>query len=221
MLHPGRRVSARGRSGSRHGTSLGKWTFQRRFENNLDCYSNDFLDNLSSYKVGQYEAVNSQMIGYDGLSAGGLATTIVASLSNFSGSRAHAEQDEAPEPIKNAFDDPNAPPEEKTVAPVGPKNEVPMQQSTVIAPVDTVPADKPEDLRAPVGLDAGAPEVTDAAEDDGGWHGGAEEDQRRDIEEEAQVKGAPLGAKVEVQEMGLDEEAKKLVEAAMRDDEGM
>ena len=96
-----------------------------------------------------------------------------------------------------------------------------MQQSTEIAPAKPVPAEKPEDNRAPVGMDAGAPEVTAAAEDVGGWHGGAEEAERRDIEQEAQMTTAPLGATVEIQEMSLDEEARKLVDAAMRDDEGM
>lgn len=131
-------------------------------------------------------------------------------------------QEEAPEPIRNAFDDPNGPPEEKTVAPVGPQNEVPMQQSTDIAPAVPASADqpKPEDTRAPVGNDAGAPEVTDAAQDEGGWHGGAEEDQRRD-EKEATPEVALVGASVEVPKMGLDQEAKGLADAALKEEEAV
>ncbi|EIW66678.1 dolichyl-phosphate-mannose-protein mannosyltransferase [Tremella mesenterica] len=86
--------------------------------------------------------------------------------------------DEAPEPIKNIFIE-AVEPEEKTIAPVGPANEVQMQESTeAISPEETQVVAHPEDLRIPVGLDAGSPEVTAAAEDDGGWHGGAEEGKR-------------------------------------------
>ncbi len=96
-----------------------------------------------------------------------------------------------------------------------------MQQSTDIAPPIPNPEEqpKPEDNRAPVGMDAGAPEVTDAAEDEGGWHGGAEEAGSRD-QSEVVVEGAPVGAKVEVAEMGLDDEARRLADEALRADEG-
>ncbi len=108
----------------------------------------------------------------------------------------------------------------KTIRPVGPINEVPMQQSTDIAPPPSAPAEKPEDTRAPVGLDAGNPEVTDAAEDAGGWQGGAEEGETREKVEEVQMEGAPVGATVEAVEVGLDDDARRLAEEAMRDDGG-
>ena len=66
-----------------------------------------------------------------------------------------------------------------------------------------------------MGLDAGAPEVTAAAEDEGGWHGGAEEGQKRE-EKEGEVGGPPAGAKVEVADMEMDDEARVLAEGAMR-----
>ena len=129
------------------------------------------------------------------------------------------------------FEDPNAPPEEKTVAPVGPKNEVPMQESTELPNVRPPVASEapiPEDLRNPVGLDAGAPEVTDTAEDDGGWHGGAEDEKgipgvpvKDAAQEQLKVQEGrpPVGAKVEVPDMELDSAAKNLAEEAMRADE--
>jgi dolichyl-phosphate-mannose-protein mannosyltransferase len=119
------------------------------------------------------------------------------------------------------FDNPEAIPEEKTIAPVGPQNEVPMLESTDIIPRESeVEAPKPEDTRAPVGLDAGAPQVTDKAEDEGGWHGDAEAGNVRD-EEKATTEQAPKGAHVDVPEMGLDDEAKKLAEEAMKAAEGL
>ena len=118
------------------------------------------------------------------------------------------------------FDNADAPPEEKTVAPVGPINDVPMQYSTERAPpVPAVPAERPEDTRAPVGLDAGAPEVTDAAENEGGWHGGAEEEERK--EPAAHQESAPLGAVVDIPEIELDDEGRRLAADALRDDEGV
>jgi dolichyl-phosphate-mannose-protein mannosyltransferase len=73
-----------------------------------------------------------------------------------------------------------------------------------------------EDTRAPVGKDAGAPQVTADAEDDG-WHGDAEDDGKRGGAGEAEKVEAPVGAKVEeVVDMGLDTEQKKLADEAMK-----
>lgn len=134
-------------------------------------------------------------------------------------------QEEAPEPIKNVFEDPNAPPEEKTIAPVGPANEIQMNPSTAELPLAS-PAGKVEDLRQPVGMDAGAPEVTDAAEDVGGWHGGAEENNKREQEingvtQEDEAGKEPKIEEVRVERMEVDEEARRLADAAMRADEGL
>jgi hypothetical protein len=72
-----------------------------------------------------------------------------------------------------------------------------------------------------VGKDAGAPQVTDAAEDDG-WHGDAEDDGKRAVDVEAQAVQAPIGAKVEeVVDIELDADQRKLAEDAMRADEGV
>jgi dolichyl-phosphate-mannose-protein mannosyltransferase len=96
-----------------------------------------------------------------------------------------------------------------------------MLESTDIIPRESeVEAPKPEDTRAPVGLDAGAPQVTDKAEDEGGWHGDAEAGNARD-EEKVTTEQAPKGAHVDVPEMGLDEEAKMLAEEAMKAAEGL
>jgi dolichyl-phosphate-mannose-protein mannosyltransferase len=85
-------------------------------------------------------------------------------------------------------------------------------------------AEKPEDTRAPVGLDAGAPAVTADAEDDG-WHGGAEDDGKRQVdkakekERERQTAEEPKAGEkpqVEVKEMELDDEAKRLAREAMK-----
>jgi dolichyl-phosphate-mannose-protein mannosyltransferase len=125
-----------------------------------------------------------------------------------------------PEPIKNVFDNPDVISEEKTIALVGPQNEVPMLESTDVIPRESeVEAPIAEDTRAPVGLDAGAPQVTDKSDDDGGWHGDAEAGNERD-EERATTEQAPKGVRVEVAEMGLDEEAIKLAVEAMRAVEG-
>lgn len=138
--------------------------------------------------------------------------------------------DEAPEPIKNAFDDPNAPPEEKTVAPVGPVNEIQMNPSTSAVTQEPAP-EKLEDLRQPVGLDAGAPEVTDVAENVGGWHGGAEENNKREQEmfreggedagkqKERERLGQPQDGGINIRLMEADDEARRLADAAMRADE--
>lgn len=96
-----------------------------------------------------------------------------------------------------------------------------MLDTTALPPHELEPENSavPEiqDLRAPVGKDAGAPQVTDAAEDDG-WHGDAEDDGKRPSEEgEATAVGAPVGAKVEdVPDIELDADQKKLAEDAMR-----
>ena len=123
-------------------------------------------------------------------------------------------QDDNPEPIKNAFEDPNAPPEEKTMQPFGPANDVPMLESTQAAGGDG-PVEKVEDTRAPVGLDAGAPEVTDAAEDGGGWHGGAE-DVGNAQEEIVIQRDEREAVRSTVQTLEVDDEARRLAEAAMR-----
>lgn len=86
------------------------------------------------------------------------------------------------------------------------------------------PVEKVEDLRQPVGLDAGAPEVTDAAEDVGGWHGGAEENNKREQEvlgnvEEQVVAPEPKVEEVKVERMEVDDEARRLADAALRADE--
>jgi dolichyl-phosphate-mannose-protein mannosyltransferase len=104
-------------------------------------------------------------------------------------------QEEAPEPIHNVFEEVNPPSEEKTIDPVGPKNEVQMAESTAIPDHQRnfeagLEAEKPEDTRAPVGLDAGAPAVTAEAEDDG-WHGGAEDDGKRQVDKEREKEKVP------------------------------
>jgi len=126
-----------------------------------------------------------------------------------------------PEPIKNVFEDPNAPPEEKTVAPVGPANEIQFNPSTQAVPLRE-PVEKVEDLRNPVGMDAGSPEVTDAAADEGGWHGGAEDNEKREREAVEAVVGdvgkpreEPEVENVRVEKIPVDDEARRLAKAAM------
>jgi len=82
------------------------------------------------------------------------------------------------------------------------------------ASAEAVPA---EDTRAPVGKDAGAPQVTTEAEVEG-WHGDAEDDGKRVGEGGVENKvEAPVGAKVEeAVDMGLDSEQKKLADEAMK-----
>jgi len=157
----------------------------------------------------------------DGAGPDSATTTMLVSF-RFRSSRPQLTvQEEAPEPIKNVFEDPNAPPEEKTVAPVGPENEVQMNPSTKDVPLEQ--ATQVEDLRVPVGLDAGAPEVTDAAEDAGGWHGGAEDNAKREREtleqQQQETDGRPaqepLVENVKVEKMEVDDEARRLAQAAM------
>lgn len=126
--------------------------------------------------------------------------------------------DEAPEPIRNVFIDEQAPPEEKTIAPVGPINEVHMQESTEPIPnAEETEAAVAQDMRVPVGNDAGAPEVTAAEEDVGGWRGGAEDEAgvRREVEveKEEEVVGKH-GVNVVQTEVDLE------VEAALKADGG-
>lgn len=133
-------------------------------------------------------------------------------------------QEEAPEPIHNAFEDPDAPPEEKTIE-VGPANDIPMLDTTALPPKPVEPEAEPlEDTRAPVGKDAGAPQVTADAEDDG-WHGDAEDDGHHAADaaqKEAVPVAAPVGAKVEDPvDIELDADQRKLAEEAMRDVEGV
>lgn len=124
--------------------------------------------------------------------------------------------EEAPEPIKNVFDAGDEAAQEEKTQGLGPNNEVKMQESTAVAGPAPVEADKdapvPADDRAPVGLDAGALEVTGAAYDEGGWHGGANEAAPKEQEEAK----APVGAKVDVPEMDLDDDAKRLADEALR-----
>jgi dolichyl-phosphate-mannose-protein mannosyltransferase len=135
-------------------------------------------------------------------------------------------QEEVPEPIKNVFEDPDVQPEEQTTAPVGPVNEVQMNPSTSTVPLEPV-TDKIEDLRKPVGLDAGAPEVTDVNEDEGGWHGGAEENNKRqkellegtqdaDKEKERQRLEEPETGEIKVKQMEVDDEARRLADEVMK-----
>lgn len=134
------------------------------------------------------------------------------------GTKANIRQEEVPEPIHNAFEDPDAPPEEKTIE-VGPANDVPMLDTTALPPHEVEPeADGPaEDTRAPVGKDAGAPQVTAEGEDDG-WHGDAEDDGKQGGEAgQAQAVQAPVGAKVEqAVDIELDADQRRLAEEAMR-----
>jgi len=77
-----------------------------------------------------------------------------------------------------------------------------------------------EDLRAPVGKDAGAPQVT-AEEEMEGWHGDAEDDGKlAEAPGDAEPVEAPVGAKVdEVVDIEMDAEQQRLVDAALRADE--
>lgn len=130
--------------------------------------------------------------------------------------------DEAPEPIKNVFEGGDeAAQEAKTVGGIGPDNEVKMQESTkVVAQPEAAKSDAPKqaDDRAPVGLDAGALEVTGAGHDEGGWHGGANDDVPKEAPPSNKNK-APVDAEpVAVPEMDLDAEQQQLAEEAMAED---
>jgi dolichyl-phosphate-mannose-protein mannosyltransferase len=99
-----------------------------------------------------------------------------------------------------------------------------MQEFTLGVPPPPGQSDAPKvvDERVPVGMDAGSPEVTGAAHDDGGWHGGAEEGNAEQVQEGGRVEDAPRGAVVPGLEggMGLDDEARRLVDEALRAEEG-
>ena len=87
--------------------------------------------------------------------------------------------------------------------------------ATQIQRLPTEDAPKAQDTRAPVGLDAGAPQVTNPAADEGGWHGGAEEGAGGGTPAATPEK-APLGAQAgSVAEMDLDLEARVLAQEAM------
>jgi dolichyl-phosphate-mannose-protein mannosyltransferase len=77
-----------------------------------------------------------------------------------------------------------------------------------------------EDTRAPVGKDAGAPQVTADSELEG-WHGDAEDDGKlAEVPGEAVKVEAPVGARVEeVADIEMDSEMRKLVDEAMKADE--
>ncbi|KAK4685410.1 hypothetical protein P7C73_g4741, partial [Tremellales sp. Uapishka_1] len=173
-----------------------------------DFSCNDFHENLSQYSHGTpAQAAYSQKVEmHDGLTIQPeeMITTTMA--------------EEAPQPMRNVFEDLDKAPEEKTIAPVGPANEVQMLESDAVPPAVATEASLPEDLRNPVGLDAGAPAVTGEAENDGGWHGGAEDENRRG-EEKVESEVAPVGARVDVPLMEVDDEVKQLAEEAMLADE--
>lgn len=141
--------------------------------------SNDFHDHLRDYRTDQVVSPLITLPHHDSA----VTTTLVVSCSQPSFQGKADQKDEAPEPIKNVFDDPQPIAEEKTVAPVGPANEVQLVETTELPPNPAeealAPAEAGEenkDLRAPVGMDAGAAQVTNAEADEGGWHGGAEDE---------------------------------------------
>lgn len=161
-------------------TYAGHWTKGRcekaKWLKTWDFSCNDFHDHLRDYHTG--EAVKSPLITMPHHDSA-VTTTLV---------------EEAPEPIKNVFDDPEAIPEEKTIAPVGPANEVPLIETTQLPPnpaeeAAVVEGEANKDMRAPVGMDAGAAQVTNAEADEGGWHGGAEDEAGMKREVEGEVSG--------------------------------
>ncbi|OCF40188.1 dolichyl-phosphate-mannose-protein mannosyltransferase [Kwoniella heveanensis CBS 569] len=184
----------------------GEWTKGKcekgKWLRTWDFSCNDFHEDLGMYKA--VPAVPSSKIDHAFTPDGEVTTTLV---------------EEAPEPIQNVFEAAEPPSEEKTHAPVGPQNEVQMQESTIDAPAQGSDAPILEDTRAPVGVDAGAPAVTDGAEDEGGWHGGAEENMRKDAQE-VKPEEAPIGVgkDVRVPEMKLDAEREGLVDQLLEED---
>ncbi|ODO01385.1 hypothetical protein I350_06204 [Cryptococcus amylolentus CBS 6273] len=176
---------------TKQGCENGKWL------KTWDFSCADFHDNLAMYHSTP-PAMSSVKIGGD-LGPDSATTTLV---------------EEVPEPIQNAFEKEAEPVDEKTLAPVGPVPEVQMEESSAVFIAEGEEAPKQEDLRAPVGNDAGDPAVTEKDEA-GGWHGGAE-DEEKGQEEEEKVKikegEAPVGAKVEVKEMEMDAEQQELVD---------
>nr|ODO01135.1 dolichyl-phosphate-mannose-protein mannosyltransferase [Cryptococcus depauperatus CBS 7855] len=189
-----------------HWSSLayaGEWTSgsceKSKWLRTWDFSCNDFHDDLSAYKslsIKPIESPQPTSLGPDSAT-----TTLI---------------EEVPEPIQNVFQQ-DAEPDERTVAPVGPEPIVQMEESSVLNRVDSEGREpKVEDLRAPIGNDAGNPALTDG-ENGGGWHGGAEEGQQGDHADKIKTKEGvpPVGAKIEVEAMELDDEQKKLVDQIM------
>lgn len=170
--------------------------------NNLLKHSNDFYESTSMYN--SHAAMSSEKIAATDLGPDSATTTLIEDI---------------PEPIQNVFQQ-DPPPEEKTIAPVGPAPVVQMEESSAVFIPEGEEAPIVEDLRAPVGNDAGDPAVTDG-EDDGGWHGGAEEGQHGQRKDEVKTKEgeAPVGATVDIPDMGMDEEQKLLVDQIMDEQE--
>jgi dolichyl-phosphate-mannose-protein mannosyltransferase len=181
--------------------------------------SSDFYENVSRYQSSAAHAVVSPKVHET--EAGQVTTTMVVSFFPPFGQEKLTAQEEAPEPIRNVFEDADAPPEEKTIE-VGPANDIPMLDTTALPPNPNEPEQPSEieDLRAPVGKDAGAPQVT-AEEEIQGWHGDAEDDGKVvDAPGDAEPVGAPVGARVEeVVDIEMDAEQQRLVDAALRADE--
>ncbi|WWC88890.1 uncharacterized protein L201_003805 [Kwoniella dendrophila CBS 6074] len=199
-------------------TYAGPWTKGQcekgKWLKTWDFSCNDFHDDLGQYTA--IPAVSSNKIDsavtHD---SGAITTTLV---------------EEAPEPIQNVFEAVDVPAEEKTIAPVGPQNEVQMQESTAEVPPQQGAVESDvgvvEDTRAPVGNDAGQPGVTDISNDEGGWHGGADEDMKHDHDNQdkhTQEPGkAPIGAtKQDIPEMELDKDQERLVEDLLKNDESV
>jgi dolichyl-phosphate-mannose-protein mannosyltransferase len=95
-----------------------------------------------------------------------------------------------------------------------------MLDTTALPPNPDQPqasAEPIEDTRAPVGKDAGAPQVTADAEMEG-WHG--DDGKLAEVPGDGEPKAAPVGARVdEVPELEMDSEARKLVDEVMKDSE--
>ncbi|KIR54376.1 dolichyl-phosphate-mannose-protein mannosyltransferase [Cryptococcus gattii Ru294] len=192
-----------------HWSSLayaGEWTKSAcengKWLRTWDFSCNDFYESTSMYN--SHAAMSSEKIAATDLGPDSATTTFI---------------EDVPEPIQNVFQQ-DPPPEEKTIAPVGPAPVVQMEESSAVFIPEGEEAPVVEDLRAPVGNDAGDPAVTDG-EDDGGWHGGAEEGQHGQRKDEVKTKEgeAPVGARVDIPDMGLDEERKLLVDQIMSEQE--
>jgi hypothetical protein len=111
--------------------------------------------------------------------------------------------------------------EEKTIAPVGPVNEVPHVKSSDLPPkpAEGTPVEVAEDLRVPVGKDAGDPEATSGGDVvEGGWQGGAEDAPIKFVKAEQPVAQEPVAAG-RAPRIELDEAAKMLVEQALANDD--
>lgn len=137
------------------------WTKQQCLDSKWlktwDFSCNDFHAELSQYKPIVASPVQSPKVETE--EAGEVTTTLAP---------------EVPEPGNDVFQAVQEP-EEKTVAPVGPVNEVPHIKSPEVAEGTSV--EVAEDLRVPVGKDAGDPEATSGGDVvEGGWQGGAEDE---------------------------------------------